>query len=73
MTPVSPAAGRPVILSICDAALQRGDRELWSGLDLDVHATAQALEMTAVAVRVARHRALRRLRTHLAEPAVSTE
>lgn len=26
------------ILSIRNAALQRGDRELWSGLDLDVHA-----------------------------------
>ena len=38
MTPASPAAGRPVVLSIRDAALQRGDRELWSGLDLDVHA-----------------------------------
>lgn len=32
------AAGTPPILSIRDAALQRGDRELWSGLDLDVHA-----------------------------------
>lgn len=30
--------GRPPILSIRDAALRRGDRELWSGLDLDVHA-----------------------------------
>ncbi|MEV4686620.1 metal ABC transporter ATP-binding protein [Microbacterium sp. LWH3-1.2] len=38
MTPASPGAGRPVILSIRDAALQRGDRELWAGLDLDVHA-----------------------------------
>jgi zinc/manganese transport system ATP-binding protein len=37
---VTPAAAgsRPVILSIRDAALQRGDRELWAGLDLDVHA-----------------------------------
>ncbi|KRB77101.1 hypothetical protein ASE01_10140 [Nocardioides sp. Root190] len=34
-------------------------------LDLDVAATAAALEMSAVAVRVARHRALRRLRSHL--------
>jgi zinc/manganese transport system ATP-binding protein len=33
-----------VVLSIRDAALQRGDRELWSGLDLDVHAG----EMVAV-------------------------
>lgn len=40
-------------------------------LDLDVQATAQALGMTAVAVRVARHRALRRLRSKLAEPAVA--
>lgn len=32
------AAGTAPILSIRDAALQRGDRELWSGLDLDVHA-----------------------------------
>ncbi|WP_127820280.1 ATP-binding cassette domain-containing protein, partial [Microbacterium sp. CPCC 204701] len=31
-------AGTPPILSIRDAALRRGDRELWSGLDLDVHA-----------------------------------
>lgn len=30
------ASGEPV-LRIRDAALQRGDRELWSGLDLDVH------------------------------------
>ncbi|TNM37525.1 sigma-70 family RNA polymerase sigma factor [Nocardioides albidus] len=34
-------------------------------LDLDVSATAAALGMTAVAVRVARHRGLKRLRTHL--------
>lgn len=39
MTPHAPAAERPVILSIRDAALQRGPRELWSGLDLDVHAS----------------------------------
>ena len=32
------AAGTAPILSVRDAALQRGDRELWSGLDLDVHA-----------------------------------
>ncbi|WP_347977329.1 metal ABC transporter ATP-binding protein [Microbacterium sp. ProA8] len=38
MTPASAHAGRPVVLSIRNAALQRGDRELWSGLDLDVHA-----------------------------------
>lgn len=38
-------------------------------LDLDVQATAQVLDMTAVAVRVARHRALRRLRSKLEEPA----
>lgn len=38
MTPVSRASSRPVVLSIRDAALQRGDRELWAGLDLDVHA-----------------------------------
>lgn len=31
-------SGRAPILSIRDAALRRGDRELWSGLDLDVHA-----------------------------------
>ncbi len=37
MTPAA-AGSRPVILSIRDAALQRGDRELWAGLDLDVHA-----------------------------------
>ncbi|MFC8680717.1 metal ABC transporter ATP-binding protein [Microbacterium ureisolvens] len=37
MTPGAPGS-RPVILSIRDAALQRGDRELWAGLDLDVHA-----------------------------------
>ncbi|NLP84785.1 metal ABC transporter ATP-binding protein [Microbacterium sp. CFH 90308] len=30
-------SGEP-ILTIRDAALRRGDRELWSGLDLDVHA-----------------------------------
>lgn len=36
-------------------------------LDMDVATTATALGMTAVAVRVARHRALRRLRSHLAE------
>ncbi|WP_228484640.1 metal ABC transporter ATP-binding protein [Microbacterium cremeum] len=34
----STAADTPPILSIRDAALRRGDRELWSGLDLDVHA-----------------------------------
>ncbi|HWJ08483.1 MAG TPA: sigma-70 family RNA polymerase sigma factor [Nocardioides sp.] len=34
-------------------------------LDLDVASTAAVLDMTAVAVRVARHRALRRLRTVL--------
>lgn len=37
----APAQGGPAaapILSIRNAALQRGDRELWSGLDLDVHA-----------------------------------
>jgi zinc/manganese transport system ATP-binding protein len=33
---VTAASGDPV-LRIRDAALQRGDRELWSGLDLDVH------------------------------------
>ena len=37
MTP-APAGSRPAILSIRDAELQRGDRELWAGLDLDVHA-----------------------------------
>ncbi|MBM0125074.1 RNA polymerase sigma factor [Pimelobacter simplex] len=35
-------------------------------LDLDVSSTAAALGMTAVAVRVARHRGLKRLRAHLA-------
>ena len=44
MTPASVRSARPVVLSIRDAALQRGDRELWSGLDLDVHAG----EMVAV-------------------------
>lgn len=44
MTPASAHSARPVVLSIRDAALQRGDRELWSGLDLDVHAG----EMVAV-------------------------
>ena len=38
MTPASAHPARRVVLSIRDAALQRGDRELWSGLDLDVHA-----------------------------------
>jgi zinc/manganese transport system ATP-binding protein len=38
VTPGSAGSARPVVLSIRDAALQRGDRELWSGLDLDVHA-----------------------------------
>jgi len=36
-------------------------------LDLDVATTAEALGMTAVAVRVARHRGLKRLRTRLGE------
>lgn len=35
-------------------------------LDMDVAATAQALGMTAVAVRVARHRGLKRLRSAMA-------
>jgi len=35
---VSAAADRETILSIRDASLRRGDRELWAGLDLDVHA-----------------------------------
>jgi RNA polymerase sigma-70 factor, ECF subfamily len=34
-------------------------------LDLDIASTASALGMTAVAVRVARHRGLRRLRSTL--------
>ncbi|MBW9109493.1 metal ABC transporter ATP-binding protein [Microbacterium trichothecenolyticum] len=38
MTPASRGPSRPVVLSIRDAALRRGDRELWAGLDLDVHA-----------------------------------
>lgn len=38
-------------------------------LDLDVTATARALGMTAVAVRVARHRGLKRLRAALAPEA----
>ncbi|MBW9092773.1 metal ABC transporter ATP-binding protein [Microbacterium jejuense] len=38
MTPDARTSERPVVLSIRDAALQRGPRELWSGLDLDVHA-----------------------------------
>jgi len=38
VTPASAGAERRVVLSIRDAALQRGDRELWAGLDLDVHA-----------------------------------
>ena len=38
MTPASRGSDRAVVLSIRDAALQRGDRELWAGLDLDVHA-----------------------------------
>ncbi|WP_436701191.1 RNA polymerase sigma factor [Nocardioides sp. BYT-33-1] len=37
-------------------------------LDLDVGQTAAALGMTAVAVRVARHRGLKRLRTRLGDP-----
>ncbi|GAA1501945.1 RNA polymerase sigma factor [Nocardioides humi] len=37
-------------------------------LDLDASATAAALGMTAVAVRVARHRGLKRLRAHLGTP-----
>lgn len=36
-------------------------------LDLDVATTATVLEMTAVSVRVARHRALRRLRANVTE------
>lgn len=35
-------------------------------LDMDIASTAAALDMTAVAVRVARHRGLRRLRSTLA-------
>lgn len=38
MTPDPEGSAQPVVLSIRDAALQRGDRELWAGLDLDVHA-----------------------------------
>ena len=38
MTGAAKGGARPVVLSIRDAALQRGGRELWSGLDLDVHA-----------------------------------
>jgi len=38
VTPASRGSDRAVVLSIRDAALQRGDRELWAGLDLDVHA-----------------------------------
>jgi len=38
VTPGARGSEHPVILSIRDAALQRGPRELWSGLDLDVHA-----------------------------------
>ncbi|HWJ67525.1 MAG TPA: sigma-70 family RNA polymerase sigma factor [Nocardioides sp.] len=41
-------------------------------LDLDVASTASALGMTAVAVRVARHRALRRLRTSLGDTTGAT-
>lgn len=42
-------------------------------LDLDIASTASALGMTAVAVRVARHRGLRRLRSALApEPVAGT-
>lgn len=37
-------------------------------LDMDVASTAEALGMTHVAVRVARHRGLKRLRNHLPEP-----
>lgn len=36
MTPPS-APGRTPVLSIRGAALRRGERELWTGLDLDVH------------------------------------
>lgn len=36
--PSAREARQAPILSIRDAALRRGDRELWSGLDLDVHA-----------------------------------
>ena len=35
--PSARETGPAPILSIRDAALRRGDRELWSGLDLDVH------------------------------------
>ncbi|GAB2986945.1 RNA polymerase sigma factor [Nocardioides montaniterrae] len=38
-------------------------------LDLDVAATCEALGMSAVAVRVARHRGLKRLRGSFAQPA----
>jgi len=38
VTPASGPRDRRVVLSIRDAALQRGGRELWAGLDLDVHA-----------------------------------
>lgn len=38
------------------------------GLGLDVEATAQALDISAVAVRVARHRGLRKLRKRFPAP-----
>lgn len=41
-------------------------------LDLDVSSTATALGMSAVAVRVARHRGLKRLRAQLGGPADDT-
>jgi RNA polymerase sigma-70 factor (ECF subfamily) len=48
------------------ADLPRREREVVACLEvigLDVAATAEALGMSATAVRVARHRGLRRLRT----------
>jgi RNA polymerase sigma-70 factor, ECF subfamily len=53
------------------ARLPKRERDVLACMEvvgLDVAATAQALGMTAVAVRVSRHRGLKRLRLDLAEP-----
>lgn len=56
------------------ATLPPREREVVACLDvvqLDVAATARALDMSQVAVRVAHHRAMKRLRRHAVESAVS--
>lgn len=58
------------------AALPPRERDVVACLDvvgLDVEATAAALDMSAVAVRVARHRGLRRLRALEAPQVTSSE